>query len=33
MLVMTKAILALMIGFIISVVIGLIAIPILKKQK
>ena len=33
MLVMTKAILALMIGFIISVVIGLIAIPILKKTK
>ena len=31
MLVMTKAVLALMIGFIVSVVIGLIAIPILKK--
>ena len=31
MLVMTKAILALMIGFIVAVVIGLIAIPILKK--
>ncbi len=33
MLVMTKAILALMIGFIISVIIGLITIPILKKTK
>lgn len=33
MLVMTKAILALMIGFIISVVIGLVTIPILKKTK
>ena len=33
MLVMTKAILALMIGFIISVVIGLVIIPILKKTK
>ena len=31
MLVMTKAILALMIGFIVAVVIGLIVIPILKK--
>lgn len=31
MLVMTKAILALMIGFIVAIVIGLIVIPILKK--
>lgn len=31
MLVMTKAILALMIGFIVAVIIGLIVIPILKK--
>ena len=31
MLVMTKAVLALMIGFVASVIIGLIAIPILKK--
>ena len=32
MLVMTKAVLAIMIGFIASVIIGLIVIPMLKKK-
>ena len=32
MLVMTKAVLAIMIGFIVAVIIGLIVIPMLKKN-
>ena len=33
MLVLTKAVLAMMIGFALSVIFGLIMIPVLKKMK
>ena len=33
MLILTKAILAMLIGFILSIIMGLIAVPLLKKMK